>query len=94
MKGLNVEAIMKSYGYFPKSKNNIDNMIYFAFILCSRGYNYTDCEKFKPRFNWTKCVWSGNNPLKKNLPQGLWLLPADIRTEMLGRLRYLWLVSN
>lgn len=24
MKGLNVEAIMKSYGYFPKSENNID----------------------------------------------------------------------
>lgn len=24
MKGLNVEAIMKSYGYFPKSENNND----------------------------------------------------------------------
>ena len=24
MKGLNVEAIMKSYGYFSKSENNID----------------------------------------------------------------------
>ena len=24
MKGLNVEANMKSYGYFPKSENNID----------------------------------------------------------------------
>ena len=39
-----MEAIMKSYGYFPKPLNNIVNIIYFGFIFCSRGYNYTDCE--------------------------------------------------